>query len=108
MTSAQLLAFRGQVQDTLEALWPTTISLPGIVDPIACAGGNLRTVAMDLELGGFVNDYDLFFRVRKSLVPTMPSVGIRLTWQSAEYRIMRVGGDSADSAWFIGADNPNK
>lgn len=101
MTAADLQAFRLEAQASFEALFPATIQLPGVVGDIPCAGGFISEMGESLRLGGMVSDYQIGFRVRKSLVPTMPEVGTRLTWTGQDWRIHRVSSDPTDCAWLI-------
>lgn len=108
MTASDLLAFRGPLQAEFEAILPALITLPNVAGSIPCAGGSLKETGESLRLGGEFAEFELTFRVRKALLPAVPSPGTRIGFNGATYRIMRVANPTSDVAYYIGCDSIQK
>lgn len=102
MNATGLASFRARAQSTLEELFPATIKLGEVATEYAAAVGSFRR-ADKLAPGGFLNDDDVVFRVRKDLVSERPEVGLRLVWvqKTITFRIVKVSEGGADNAWHI-------
>ena len=73
------LLVRGQIQ--MAAFDPAEILPAGAVTVIACVMGAFRKLGESLNPGGFLPDYQLAFRVTRTLFVTAPAIGDKLQWR---------------------------
>ena len=108
MTAANLATFRTAVQNQMEVFFPATITLAST--GYACATtGRRRSRALRPDLGGgFLDAYEISFRVSKTLLAIEPTPGATLTWNGGTYRIERVHNAAADVAWKLDCDDISK
>ena len=119
MTRLGLTKFLNKTQETLECLWECEIQFPGGDVLLASRVGDRRSGS--LEEGGFVDEVDLVFKLKKSLYPAMPKEGvlvkIRDTAANAAdhggsvdwvtYRIERVFR-GLEPTWTVGCMDPSE
>lgn len=110
MTAAALNAFRLQVAAEQESLFPCTLNFGGDETAVPAATAGLRR-GTGLIIGGQLEEDDIVFRVRKSLLDAMPEPGTRLAWveRTMQFRIQRVtdGGD-ADPCYLLTCQSVGK
>ena len=110
---AAILAFDALAQSALEAQFPAEIQLPG-TPVLACAGGNLRHTDLQAIAGGMLGEFDLLFRIRKTLLDRLPELGTPLQWRRAgettwrgTASLIRASDPSDRVAFLLYAGNPN-
>lgn len=107
MDRQQLLDFDELAQAQREQSYPATITLGELT--VSCAGGNFRVVGQSFGRGGRVDEYDLVFRVRKSLLAgQLPAVGSMLGFGSRLYRIDRAMDPPTSVAFVLYCVAPAK
>lgn len=100
MTAAQRAAHLALTQTALEDQFPATITVNGT--SYACAGGNAAELGQTLGPGGYTQDVQVAFRVRKTLLADPPEMGTLLSYEGETYAVNKRLKQPHDVAWFIG------
>lgn len=103
MNLGQFQRFMGQVDATLEGLFPAVLKIGGVNIQATGVGGNAMNEYVD---GGMVPQGTRFFRVRKAFLPARPESGTRIEWvaspgSSTRLTIMEVPDRPHETSWVL-------
>lgn len=112
MNGLALLRFRTRVQAVMESFQPCTVIINGSAPLVAATSGLRRQGAQNSRGGGFDDEDDIKFRIRKDLLPAAPApYQGRIAWveKSIAFKIGNVADAGPnDCAWLIGGEATNE
>jgi len=105
MNAEALRNFDALAARTGEAMWPGTVVLEGIEDPLAVEVLKEPKLIGEIEEGGELEEGELVVAIQKELLAEKPARDTVLRFREKRYRIHEVRGEEEASArWLVEAE----